>query len=110
MVFPVVSVPVFVTVPDPLPEGTANVPSALRNFPAAASPAAGAGTKPLVPPEPESPTIALSSAVAWAAVKSAALAVDPVLLPLKVCAAIWASLALETALLAILAVGNSPVT
>jgi len=42
--------------PDPLPPGvTAQVPSALRNLFERASPAAGAGTRPEVPPEPLSP-------------------------------------------------------
>jgi hypothetical protein len=41
----------------PLPGGTANVPSALRNLPAAAEPDGGAGTMPALPPEPVSPTI-----------------------------------------------------
>ncbi len=41
----------------PAPGGTANVPSAFKNFPAAASPAPGAGTAPLCPPEPEAPTM-----------------------------------------------------
>src|SRR4051812_10328500 len=43
--------------PPPPPLGTAHVPLAFKNLPAAASPDAGAGTAPLVPPEPESPTM-----------------------------------------------------
>ena len=49
---------IVVTVPDPLPAGAAHVPSAFKYFPAAASPAAGAGTNPATPPAPLSPTIA----------------------------------------------------
>src|SRR5687768_1030306 len=48
----------------------AHVPSARRNLAAAASPAVGAGTRPLVPPAPASPTIAVRAAVASAAVKN----------------------------------------
>jgi len=51
-----------VTVPPPAPV-VAQVPSAFKNLEAAASHAAGAGTKPFVPPAPESPTIAIKSAV-----------------------------------------------
>ncbi len=40
---------------DELLEGISQVPSAFRNFPEAAVPAAGAGTRPEAPPEPLSP-------------------------------------------------------
>ncbi len=42
-----------VTVPPPA--GTDQPPPAAKNFPAAESPAAGAGTDPFAPPDPESP-------------------------------------------------------
>jgi hypothetical protein len=45
----------------PEPEMVAQVPSPLRYL--VASPEAGAGTKPFVPPDPESPTIAFRMAV-----------------------------------------------
>src|ERR1035437_4396022 len=44
-------------IPTPLPLGTAQVPSAFKNMPAAALPAPGAGTAPLVPPAPASPSM-----------------------------------------------------
>ena len=51
----------FATRASPPPEIVAHVPSPLRYL--VASPEAGAGTKPFVPPEPESPTIAFRMAV-----------------------------------------------
>lgn len=83
--------------------GTVHVPSAFKNLPAAASPAAGAGAMPLVPPEPVSPITAGSMASVCAAVRSCGLAVAPVLLPLIVKVGIWPALALVTALSAIVA-------
>src|ERR1700722_7485227 len=54
--------PLVVNGDDVPPAGTAKVPSAFRNFPAAADPAGGAGTSPCVPPDPESPTISVTYA------------------------------------------------
>ena len=68
---------------------------------ATASPAAGAGASPLVPPKPVSPTTVLSIAVISVDVKSIGFAVAAVLLPFKVLVAIVFSLVLVTALLAI---------
>lgn len=87
----------------PVPVGAAHVPSAFRNLPAAASPDPGAGARPLVPPLPLSPTIGFSIAVACVTVRSAAFAVEPVLLPLMVLPPIWAALAFVTAFDAIVA-------
>src|SRR4051812_13623645 len=79
-------------------KGWPQVPSAFRYFLAAPSPEAGAGTRPLVPPEPESPTMALSMLVTVVTLRSAGLAVPAVELPLIVLAAIVASLVLSTTL------------
>ena len=86
----VTSVPSSVTAPvrpatlETAPVGIAKVPSALRNRPAAASPADGAGTRPFVPPLPVSPTTAGKSAAACAAVRADGAAVPPELLPISV--------------------------
>src|SRR5262245_43901633 len=71
-----------------------HVPSPLRNLDA--SPAAGAGTMPFVPPAPVSPLTAGSIAATCAAVRSSGSAVAPVLLPLMVLAGMLASRVLVT--------------
>src|SRR6266566_4032424 len=78
---------------------TTHPPPAPRTLLAAASPAAGAGTIPLMPPVPASPVKAFRRAVACACVQSNSFAVPPVLLHLTVLAGLCASEALVTLLL-----------
>lgn len=82
-----------VVIPPHHPPGNAHVPSALRNFPAAASPDAGAGTSPFVPPDHESPTRASNIAVTCVGVRSDGAADHPDTLPLILLFAILASFA-----------------
>lgn len=49
----------------PPPSAAVQVPSALRNFFASASPADGAGTRPEVPPEPLSPVKTTIEVARW---------------------------------------------
>jgi hypothetical protein len=77
------------------------VPLADRYFKFAVSPAAGAGTKPLVPPEPESPTKAVRPLVRDATGTSVGAVELPVRFALTVLAGIGANFALVIALSAI---------
>ena len=90
----------------PEPAMVAHVPSPLRYL--VASPEAGAGTRPLVPPEPESPIIAFRMAVDWVADRTSGTPVDAVVRPMKLAVAMFAIFARVTALLAMVA-ANDPV-